>query len=85
MHCSKLITVREAAEDLGCSPESVRRYIHQGILAADKVGSQWLIDTFDLECFEDKEGEIEDEEEVDEESYDDDPLCHGSCRLFGLS
>ncbi len=70
MHCSKLITVREAAEDLGCSPESVRRYIHQGVLSAEKVGSQWLIDTYDLECID--EEDVEGDEATDDEEYDDD-------------
>ncbi len=82
MHCSKLVTVREAAEDLGCSPESVRRYIHQGVLPAEKVGSQWLIDTYDLDRIDEEEvegeeetedeEEVEGEEEADDEEYDDD-------------
>ncbi len=71
MHCSKLITVREAAEDLGCSPESVRRYIHQGVLPAEKVGSQWLIDTYDLDCIDEEEVEGEEEYDDDDDEADD--------------
>ncbi len=55
---ANLLTVKEAADQIGCSPESVRRYINQGILNAEKVGSLWLVDERDLnELLDDMESE----------------------------
>ncbi len=68
---TNLLTVREAAEQIGCSPESVRRYINQGILNAEKVGSQWLVEEHDLA---DLVEDLESDEQDDFDSGDEDDL-----------
>ena len=42
------ITVKEAATQLGISVGRVHQLIHLGALSAEKVGSQWLIDSRDV-------------------------------------
>ena len=43
------LTVPEAARRLGRNPETIRRWIREGRLAAHKVGTQHVIDERDLE------------------------------------
>ena len=43
-----MITVPEAARRVGRNPETVRRWIREGKLAATKVGTQHVIDEQDL-------------------------------------
>ncbi len=43
-----IITVPEAAVRIGRNPETIRRWIREGKLAARKVGTQHLIDEEDL-------------------------------------
>jgi excisionase family DNA binding protein len=43
-----VITVPEAARRVGRNPETVRRWIREGKLAATKVGTQHVIDEQDL-------------------------------------
>lgn len=43
------LTVPEAARRIGRNPETIRRWIRQGRLAAHKVGTQHVIDERDLE------------------------------------
>ena len=43
------MTVPEAARRAGKNPETVRRWIREGKLAATKVGTQHVIDETDLE------------------------------------
>jgi excisionase family DNA binding protein len=51
-----MLTVPEAARRIGRNPETVRRWIRQGKLAARKVGTQHVIEEADLEAI------LEDEE-----------------------
>ena len=44
-----MITVPEAARRLGKNPETVRRWIREGKLAAQRIGTQHLIDEADLD------------------------------------
>jgi excisionase family DNA binding protein len=43
-----MITVPEAARRTGRNPETIRRWIREGKLAARKVGTQHVIDDADL-------------------------------------
>ena len=43
-----MVTVLEAARRLGRDPETVRRWIRSGKLAAKKIGLQHMIDEADL-------------------------------------
>lgn len=45
-----MVTVPEAARRTGRHPETVRRWIREGRLAAEKVGTQYLVDEGDLEA-----------------------------------
>ncbi len=47
-----VITVNEAAERLEVKTETVRRYLREGILPGQKVGSQWYVDEKALDGFE---------------------------------
>jgi excisionase family DNA binding protein len=47
-----MLTVREAALRVGRHPETVRRWIREGKLAARKVGMQHVIEERDLAAFE---------------------------------
>ena len=44
-----MLTVPEAARRLGKNPETVRRWIREGKLAAERVGTQHVIAEADLE------------------------------------
>lgn len=45
----ELLTVEEAAERLKMNPQTVRRWIRQGLLPAAKIGrKEWRIDEADL-------------------------------------
>lgn len=43
-----MLTVPEAARRVGRNPETVRRWIRQGRLPAQRIGTQHLIDEDDL-------------------------------------
>lgn len=43
-----LLTVAQAAQRVGRNPETVRRWIRQGILRSQRVGSRHLIEEADL-------------------------------------
>jgi excisionase family DNA binding protein len=43
-----MITVPEAARKTGRNPETIRRWIREGKLPAQKIGTQHLIDEEDL-------------------------------------
>lgn len=47
-----MLTVPEAARRVGRNPETVRRWIREGRLAARKVGTQHVIEERDLVPFE---------------------------------
>lgn len=47
-----MLTVPEAARRVGRNPETVRRWIREGKLAARKVGTQHVIEERDLAAFE---------------------------------
>jgi excisionase family DNA binding protein len=47
-----MLTVPEAARRVGRHPETVRRWIREGKLAARKVGTQHVIEERDLTAFE---------------------------------
>mgnify|MGYP003663925826 FL=1 len=44
----KLVTVREAAQRLGCGEETVRRMVKSGRLKCKRIGNQIRIDPADL-------------------------------------
>jgi excisionase family DNA binding protein len=46
-----MLTVPEAAVRVGRNPETVRRWIRSGRLAASRIGTQFLIDEDELEAF----------------------------------
>jgi excisionase family DNA binding protein len=46
-----MLTVPEAARRIGRNPETVRRWIREGKLAARKVGTQHVIDEHDFDAF----------------------------------
>jgi excisionase family DNA binding protein len=48
-----MLTVPEAARRIGRNPETVRRWIREGRLAARKIGTQHIIDEADLEALDD--------------------------------
>jgi excisionase family DNA binding protein len=50
-----MITVPEAAKRAGKDPETIRRWIRSGRLAAHKVGTQHVIEEADLEPLLDDE------------------------------
>ena len=45
-----MLTVPQAARRVGRNPETVRRWIREGKLRSQKVGTQHLIDEADLEA-----------------------------------
>jgi excisionase family DNA binding protein len=47
----RLLTITEAAQLLRVSTRSIRRWIHDGILAAHHLGRQWRIDPEAIEEF----------------------------------
>lgn len=47
-----MMTVPEAARRVGRNPETVRRWIREGRLAARKVGTQHFIEERDLEALD---------------------------------
>jgi len=47
----RLITVEEAAERLNLHPKTVLRYIHDGRLAATRIGKSYRIAKADLDAF----------------------------------
>lgn len=47
-----MLTVPEAAKRTGRHPETIRRWIREGKLAARKVGTQHVIDEEDLAAIE---------------------------------
>lgn len=55
-----MLTVNEAAKEVGKDPETVRRWIRTGKLRATKIGTQHVIEEDDLDPF------LEDEIEVPE-------------------
>lgn len=60
-----MITVPEAARRVGKDPETIRRWIRSGRLAAHKVGTQHVIEESDLEeLVEDDELELPPEWQV---------------------
>lgn len=87
---NEFLTVREVADVLDCSAATVRSYIHQGALPAEKVVNAWLIDPEDLEEFiedlsddEEEEPEADEDDDSDSESQvhsDDQPCWRPSCR-----
>jgi excisionase family DNA binding protein len=71
-----LLTVAEAADRLGRSPETVRRWIRSGRLPARRVGARHAIDDRDLRVIED---ELHPMSELPEEwRVGDDPYPFGS-------
>ena len=53
-----MLTVPEAAKRVGRNPETVRRWIRQGKLRSQKIGTQHLIDEHDLDALLDDEYEM---------------------------
>jgi excisionase family DNA binding protein len=53
-----MITVPEAARRTGRNPETIRRWIREGKLRSQKVGTQHLIDEDELDALVDVDGEM---------------------------
>jgi excisionase family DNA binding protein len=51
-----MLTVRQAARRIGRNPETVRRWIREGKLAARKIGTQHVIEERDLDALHPAEG-----------------------------
>ena len=45
-----MLTVPEAARRVDRNPETVRRWIREGKLAAERIGTQWVIEEEDLDA-----------------------------------
>ena len=52
-----MLTVPEVARRTGRNPETVRRWIREGRLRADKVGTQHVVNEEDLEAFLEEAGD----------------------------
>jgi excisionase family DNA binding protein len=50
-----MVTVPEAARRVGRNPETIRRWIREGKLRSQKVGTQHLVDESDLDALLDDE------------------------------
>jgi excisionase family DNA binding protein len=50
-----MLTVPEAARVTGRNPETIRRWIREGRLPAQKVGTQHVVDEADLSAMDDDE------------------------------
>lgn len=46
-----LLSVPKAAKQMSLNPETVRRHIRGGSLAAVKIGQQWFITKEDMDAF----------------------------------
>lgn len=44
-----MVTVPEAARQIQCNPETIRRRIRESRLSCAKVGTQYLLDEADLD------------------------------------
>lgn len=53
---NELLTIEEVSQILNVHSKTVRRYISEGIIKANKLGGQWRIKTEDLKMFMDGEG-----------------------------
>lgn len=51
---AKLLTLREAAKQLGIVPTALRNAIHRGTLRATLYGKTWLVDERDLRAYADR-------------------------------
>ena len=38
----RMVSIRQAADELGCDPRTVRRYIAAGLLTASRVGPRMI-------------------------------------------
>lgn len=43
MSFNELLTTAQVADLLGVKPDTVKRYIHRGLIKASKFGRDWLI------------------------------------------
>jgi len=46
-----LLSVREAASQLGFAPKTVRKFIKTGQLRGARIGREWRVDQDDLDLF----------------------------------
>jgi excisionase family DNA binding protein len=46
-----LLTIRDAAAQLGFAPKTVRRFIHSGQLHGVRIGREWRVDQDELNLF----------------------------------
>jgi excisionase family DNA binding protein len=53
-----MLTVPQAAQRVGRNPETVRRWIREGKLRSQKIGTQHLIEERDLDAFVDDAEEM---------------------------
>jgi len=47
----QLLSVTQAATELGVNPDSLRQAILQGRLAAQKIGNAWIVRRADLDAY----------------------------------
>lgn len=45
------MTLREAAESLGVTPDNLRGAIHRGVLKAEKKGRDWFVKKAEVERY----------------------------------
>lgn len=53
-----IVGVAEAAAELGVSPRRVRQMLADGVLAGEHVGRAWIIDSQQLQNFENRRAEV---------------------------
>jgi excisionase family DNA binding protein len=46
-----LVTIRDAATQLGFAPKTVRKFIHSGQLRGVRIGREWRVDQEELDLF----------------------------------
>lgn len=64
---NKFYTIDQIAELLGMHHKTIRKFISEGTLGANKVGKQWRISRHDLNIFMEKNNVRMDNEKVEEE------------------
>lgn len=49
---AELLTLRQAAERLGVTPDTLRQQIARGVLKAEKLGRDWFVTQEEIERYE---------------------------------
>ena len=51
MRMARLVTLKEAAESLGVTPDNLRGAIARGVLKAKKLGRDWFVTPAEVERY----------------------------------